>query len=80
MVSFLPVSAREPAVASVVASPVGPASAAIAAAIPRSHQAITPARKRLAIAIAALSDLAQWFFFPVLSEGAFSPFESGSTR
>jgi hypothetical protein len=37
--------------------------------------AISPTRKRIALGIAALSDLAQWFFFPVLSEGALSPFE-----
>ena len=68
-------SAPETAVPSVAASPAGPASAAIAAVIPRNHQAVTPARKRVALAIAALSDVAQWFFFPVFSEGAFSPFE-----
>jgi len=38
-------------------------------------EAISPARKRVALGIAALSDLAQWFFFPVLSEGALSPFQ-----
>ena len=32
-------------------------------------------RKRLALGVAALSDLAQWFFFPVLAEGVLSPFE-----
>jgi hypothetical protein len=37
--------------------------------------AISPARKRVALGIAALSDLTQWLFFPVLSEGALSPFE-----
>jgi hypothetical protein len=37
--------------------------------------AISPTRKRVALGIAALSDLVQWFFFPVLVEGAASPFE-----
>jgi hypothetical protein len=37
--------------------------------------AVSPTRKRVALGIAALSDLAQWFFFPVLAEGALSPFE-----
>lgn len=37
--------------------------------------AISPTRKRIAVGVAALSDLVQWFFFPVLSEGALSPFE-----
>ncbi len=37
--------------------------------------AVSPTRKRVALGIAALCDLAQWFFFPVLSEGALSPFE-----
>jgi hypothetical protein len=46
--------------------------AALANAPPR---AISPTRKRVALAVAALSDLAQWFFFPVLVEGAASPFE-----
>lgn len=36
---------------------------------------VTRTRKRIAFSIAALSDLAQWFFFPVLSEGWLSPFE-----
>jgi len=37
--------------------------------------AVSPTRKRVALGIAAMSDLAQWFFFPVLAEGALSPFE-----
>jgi hypothetical protein len=37
--------------------------------------AVSSTRKRVALGIAVLSDLAQWLFFPVLSEGAFSPFE-----
>jgi hypothetical protein len=37
--------------------------------------AVSRTRKRVALGIAALSDLTQWFFFPVLSEGALSPFE-----
>jgi hypothetical protein len=41
----------------------------------RSRHAVTPTRKRIAFSIAALSDVAQWFFFPLLSEGWLSPFE-----
>ena len=37
--------------------------------------AVSPTRKRVALGIAALSDLVQWFFFPVLVEGVMSPFE-----
>jgi hypothetical protein len=36
---------------------------------------ISPKRKRAAVAIAAIADIAQWFFFPVLVEGAASPLE-----
>jgi hypothetical protein len=54
-------------------SAIAPAvNAALANAPPR---AVSPTRKRVALAVAALSDLAQWFFFPVLVEGAASPFE-----
>jgi hypothetical protein len=36
---------------------------------------LSPGRKRVALAIAAFSDLAQWCLFPVVYEGAASPFE-----
>ncbi|HEY8086499.1 MAG TPA: hypothetical protein VIF09_01600 [Polyangiaceae bacterium] len=49
-----------------------PVHAALAKAAPRG---VSRTRKRVALAIAATSDIAQWFFFPVLSEGALSPFE-----
>jgi hypothetical protein len=47
-------------------------STALASAPPRG---VSSTRKRVALGVAALSDLAQWAFFPVLSEGAASPFE-----
>jgi hypothetical protein len=37
--------------------------------------AISRTRKRIALGIAVVSDLVQWAFFPVMSEGAASPFE-----
>ncbi len=37
--------------------------------------AIRPVRKRIALGVAVASDLVQWAFFPVMSEGAASPFE-----
>jgi hypothetical protein len=53
----------------------GPIAAlATARAIPH---AISPARKRWALALAGLSDLGQWFFFPATVEGAASPVEIG---
>jgi hypothetical protein len=48
-------------------------NAALAAA--RAPNAVSPSRKRVALALAALSDLAQWFFFPATVEGAASPVE-----
>jgi hypothetical protein len=36
---------------------------------------VHPGRKRAALAVAALSDVLQWCFLPVLSEGALSPFD-----
>ena len=38
---------------------------------------VSPARKRVAIAIAAVSDLAQWFVLPATIEGGVSPLEVG---
>jgi hypothetical protein len=70
----LRVSSQPPAVYRAPAAIAAPISAAVAAAVPRG---VSPARKRAALAVAALSDLAQWFFFPVLVEGAASPFEIG---
>jgi hypothetical protein len=67
-------STAERAVVTVAHTPPTPSSSgsAITKAVPRG---ISPARKRLAVAIAAASDLAQWFFFPAFVEGAASPFE-----
>ena len=56
------------------ALPVQHIQAALASArVPPN--AISPTRKRVALALAALSDALQWAFFPVTSEGAASPFE-----
>ena len=57
-------------------------TAAVKAAIPailaRSPpKGVHPARKRWAIAIAAASDVAQWFVLPVSVEGGVSPVEVG---
>jgi hypothetical protein len=51
------------------------ADAARVAAIGRGQHAISSTRKRVALAIGVTSDLTQFLFFPVLSEGALSPFE-----
>jgi hypothetical protein len=37
--------------------------------------AVSPTRRRVALGVAVASDLVQWAFFPVMSEGAASPFE-----
>jgi hypothetical protein len=59
-----------------VSSPVRPLPSQVNAALARvAPSAVSRTRKRVALGIAALSDLVQWFFFPVLSEGALSPFE-----
>jgi hypothetical protein len=59
-----------------VSDPYRAIAPAVDAALPNAPpRAISPTRKRVALAVAALSDLAQWFFFPVLVEGAASPFE-----
>jgi hypothetical protein len=54
---------------------IGVAIATATASMWRSRPAVTRTRKRIAFSIAALSDLAQWFLFPVLSEGWLSPLE-----
>ena len=48
--------------------------AALAKAAPRG---VSRTRKRVALAIAALSDAVQWAFFPAVVEGAASPLEIG---
>ena len=46
----------------------------MATAVPSlARHAVTPARKKLALAIAAVADLIQLGFFPVFAEGALSP-------
>jgi hypothetical protein len=46
----------------------------MATAVPSlASHAVTPARKKLALAIAAVADLIQLGFFPVFAEGALSP-------
>jgi hypothetical protein len=47
-------------------------NAVLARVAPRG---VSRTRKRIALGLAAASDLAQWFFFPALVEGALSPFE-----
>ena len=37
--------------------------------------AVDPTRKKVALAFAAVADVAQWAFMPVFVEGAASPFE-----
>lgn len=38
---------------------------------------VAPGRKRIALAIAAVSDVAQWFVLPATIEGGVSPLEAG---
>lgn len=37
--------------------------------------AVSQQRRRVALGVAVLSDVIQWVFFPVMSEGAASPFD-----
>ena len=59
-----------------------PKTDAVKAAIPAilartPPKGVSPARKRLALAIAATSDVAQWFVLPATVEGGVSPVEVG---
>jgi hypothetical protein len=53
-----------------------PVHSAIHAAIPRGiNGAVSARKKRIALGVAAISDIAQWAFFPVTVEGGLSPVE-----
>lgn len=59
-----------------VPPPVPVAQSVLARAIPRGiARQISARRKRIALGIAAISDVVQWIFLPAFVEGALSPFE-----
>ena len=59
-----------------MSSPARPAAAPVHALLAKgAPRGVAAGRKRVALALAAVSDLAQWVFFPVVAEGAASPVE-----
>jgi hypothetical protein len=59
-----------------VSIPARPLPSQVQVALARvAPGAVSRTRKRIALGVAVASDLVQWAFFPVMSEGAASPFE-----